>query len=414
MMNNKTLFTLLILSNSYALVAQTNSLTGSPYSVFGLGVQTNSNLAGFSGFGNTGIAYQGGSLLNPYNPAALASIEAKSFLFDIGLNTEISTLSNRSNDERRISSNFSSVAMAFNASGNWGVGFTLVPATNVGYTLLGIEGDIEGSEETFTSNVVGSGGVNKIKLDYGQRILNGLNFGLEASYLFGTIDENENIRLENSGLIITEENMYSGFQLGFGAQYRFNEKVTLGATNKFQSILKGSQNRYVIKSLNTINSIVEDEEDIAIDDFTFPFQFGIGLSTSYVPNLTLNIDYSKKLWSATEQSDAIGDYTDQSTFGVGGEYIPNKNGFKYWQRINYRAGFNYDSGNLEVNDISIDQYKYTLGLGLPIGKGNSMINISYNFINNGVVDGILIEENTHLLNINLTLKDVWFLKRQYD
>lgn len=408
------LFTLLILSNSYALVAQTNSLTGSPYSVFGLGVQTNSNLAGFSGFGNTGIAYQGGSILNPYNPAGLASIEGKSFLFDIGLNTEISTLSDRSDDERRISSNFSSVAMGFNASGKWGVGFTLVPATNVGYTLIGIESDIEGSGESFTSNVIGSGGINEIKLDYGQRIFKGLSLGLEASYLFGSVDENENIRLEDSQLAIAEENMYSGFQLGFGVQYRLNEKLTLGATNKFQSILKGSQNRNVIKSLNTINSIVEDEEDIAIDDFTFPFQFGFGVSTTYIPNLTLNIDYGKKLWSATEQFDAIGDYTDQSTFGIGGEYIPKKNGFKYWQRINYRAGFNYDSGNLEVNDVSIEQYKYTLGLGLPIGKGNSMINISYNFINNGVIDGILIEENTHLLNINLTLKDVWFLRRKYD
>ncbi|MEM7086865.1 MAG: hypothetical protein AAF489_11820 [Bacteroidota bacterium] len=414
MMNNKILGILLMAMSSYQFHAQTNNLTGSPYSVFGLGVQSNSNLAGFSGFGNTGIAYQGKSLINPYNSAALASIQEKSFLFDIGLNAEVSILTDRSDEEPRITSNFSNVAFGFNANGKWGIGFTLTPATNVGYTLIGLQSDIEGSGETFTSNVIGSGGINEIKFDFGHRIFNRLNLGIAAAYLFGSIDESENIRLIDSSLLINEENVYSGFQLGLGMQYNLTEKFTLGATSKFPSVLKGTQNRNVVKSLNTINSLVEDEEDLNIDDFTFPFQFGVGLSTSYFSNLTLNIDYHRKLWDATNQFDAIGKYTDQSIFGIGGEIVPKKNGFKFWQRINYRIGFSYDTGNLEINDTSIEKYKYSLGLGIPMGKGNSMINISYNFINNGVIQGILIEENTHLFNVNLTLSDVWFLKRQYD
>ena len=53
--------------------AQTNN-TSSPYSLFGLGVETNSNVGRNSAMGRTGIALDGFDQLNLYNPASFASI----------------------------------------------------------------------------------------------------------------------------------------------------------------------------------------------------------------------------------------------------------------------------------------------------------------------------------------------------
>ncbi|GAB5400127.1 MAG: membrane protein [Aureisphaera sp.] len=379
-----------------------------------MGVQSNSNLSGFNAFAQTGIAYQEGFVVNPYNPAAASAISIKSFLFDIGMNTEISSVANSSNDERRIAANFSNVAIGFNPSGRWGVGLTLTPATNVGYSLIGIETNIEGSVGNFTSNVLGSGGINKLSLDYGRSLSDKFRAGLSVSYLFGNVEETESIELDDDFLSIDEKSHYNGFQFGIGVQYNPFENLAFGAVMDFPVTLKGIQDRIVLKTLDFSPILVEDETRIEIDSFQLPLEYGLGATSTHIKGLTINADYTRKNWGATNQEDTIGEYVDQDIFGFGMELIPNKRGFSYWQRINYRAGIQYDSGYLKVNDFNVSSYTFSAGIGLPFGKKGSTFNLSYSYANRGQIDGILIEENSHLFNINLTLSDVWFLQRKID
>ena len=99
---------------------------------------------------------------------------------------------------------------------------------------------------------------------------------------------------------------------------------------------------------------------------------------------------------------------------AGLEYLKDPRGRRYTDRMSYRAGFSYDSGFLRVSDVAIDSYQFSLGLGLPLGKSSSSLNISYTRGFQGTVGGILVEENFNLVNINITLSDIWFLKRYYD
>ncbi|MBX2826571.1 MAG: hypothetical protein KTR22_00305 [Flavobacteriaceae bacterium] len=396
------------------VLGQSNNLTGSPYSLFGLGVQSNSNLGGFNAFAKTGIAYREGAVVNPYNPAALSRINEKVFLFDIGLNTEISAVSNNSDDERRIASNFSNIAIGFNPGGKWGLGLTLTPATNVGYALIGIETNIEGSVDNFTSNVLGSGGINEMSLDYGRKLSNKFRAGLNVSYLFGNIEETESVILENDLLTIDEKNHYNGFQFGFGLQYDITDKLSVGAVMDVPVSLNGTLDRNVIKSVDFNPLLVEDVEGLEIDNFDLPLEYGFGVSASYFKGLTMNADFTRKNWGATNQNDNIGEYVDQNILGLGMEWIPSKRGFTYWERVSYRAGFLYDSGYLKISDFNVSSYTFSAGLGLPFGKRGSTLNLSYSYASQGQVDGILIEENAHRININLTLADIWFIKRKID
>ena len=63
--------------------SQSNNLTGSPYSLFGLGVESNSGTGRNSGLGKTGIALDGNYGINLYNPASFATLNSDEFILDL-------------------------------------------------------------------------------------------------------------------------------------------------------------------------------------------------------------------------------------------------------------------------------------------------------------------------------------------
>ncbi|GAA4274505.1 hypothetical protein GCM10022258_38010 [Aquimarina gracilis] len=406
---------MLILLFTGGIYSQTNNLTGSPYSLFGLGVQSNSNIGKNSGLGRSGIALNDPNMINNYNPATFSAISEKSFLLDIGFLGELNTIENSSKDELRLSANFSNLAMAFSLNERSGVGLSIVPFTDVGYSLIGIESNVEGSQDSFISNVTGSGGLNDFKLNYGYRLFDNFRVGVSASYLFGSIRETESVLINTSFLTIEEENYYRGFRFGFGFQFDMNNKYSIGLTTDFPTSLNGTQDRFVNKSLDFVGVIVEDEENLNISNFKLPLEIGFGVSSKPINGFTFNADYKRNFWSFTNQRDDIGRFIDQSLISLGAQYRARERGLKYWQNIEFRAGLNYDSGYLKVNNKVIDNYSFSAGIGLPINRrGTSMLNISFTNGQRGAVEGILIEENFNLININLSLKDIWFRKIKFN
>ncbi len=394
--------------------AQTNN-TSSPYSLFGLGVETSSNVGRNSGLGKSGIALDAFDQLNLYNPASFASIQKQRFIFDFGVFTEFQNISSSDGEETRANSNFSNIAIGFNGNGNYGIGLSLKPATSVGYELIGVQSNVEGSTGQFSTNIVGSGGVNEVRLDYGRKILENLNLGIKFSYLFGNIEESESIIVENSLLGIVEDSYYKGFVLGFGMQYKLADKYNFGLTIDLPTDLTATRDRVVERISNDgAFSILEDSSEVPLNDFSLPLKVGFGFSTKY-KNVLFSADYTSSFWSDTNQSDGISEYVDQNVFALGAEYTKNPVSLKYWERINFRAGFNYNSGFLEVDNEAINSYGLSLGLGLPVGtRLGSYLNISYNVGKRGTTESFLVQDNFSTINLNLTLSGIWFQKRKYN
>ncbi len=412
---NKYFKILVITVCTTTLHSQTNNLTGSPYSLFGLGVQSNSNIGKNSALGNGGIALESKNQINNYNPASFSTIPDKTFLLDIGFLGELNKITNNNKDELRLAANFSNLAFAFSVSDKSGLGLSIVPFTNVGYALIGIESNIEGSQDEFTSNIFGSGGLSDLRLNYGYQLYDNFSLGLRTSFLFGSIKETENILIGDAFLNIDEENYYNGFRFGVGFQYEINPKYAIGFTTDLPTSLNGSQDRFVNKSLDFITTETEDEEGLNIPNFKLPLEIGFGLALKPFDGITLNADYKRNLWGLTDQKDDIGEFVDQSVVSLGAQYRAREQGLKYWQNIEFRAGLNYDSGYLKVNNKVIDNYSFTAGLGLPISRrGTSTLNISYTTGQRGAVEGILIQENFNQININLSLKDIWFKKIKFN
>ncbi|WP_412987327.1 hypothetical protein [Pontimicrobium sp. IMCC45349] len=407
----ETILIVLLLANlgTYVQSQNTNNQTSSPYSYYGLGNINDINTGKTNSLGRSGIAMPSNNSINNLNPASFGSIPLNSFLFDIGVRADKEALTANGFVEPRFNANFSNMAFAFPLSKKSALAITLIPFTNVGYILSGIESEIEGSNDTYVTDVEGSGGLNDIKINYGFSFSEKLRLGVYGSYLFGKIEEQEINYIGDNLLLIEEDNFYNGFRLGLGFQYDINKNISVGSIINFPTSLQGDQEKVV----STLSDTPSNSEE-TLNSFKFPLEFGFGAHIKLKEKLFFNIDYKRNFWEATNQSDYLGDYKNQDFFGAGVEYTPNADKFKFWQRVNYRLGFNLDNGNLLINDKNITNYAFNLGLGLPLNNKKSRINIGYTYGQKGEVLNGLVKENYHTLTINLSLEDLWFVKRKFN
>lgn len=399
----------------WLMTAQTNTITASPYSLFGVGVNTKSNIGINRALGGGGYALHNNNLINNQNPAFYAHIPDNTFLYDIGLTAELSSISSRGREEKRLAGNISSIAIASTLSKRSGFGLTLEPYSDVGYALIGVESNVEGSYETFVSNVFGSGGLNDLKLSYGLSLGHKFNMGMGLSYYFGTIKETQKIQSELNSLFVEDSNKYTGLRVDLGVQGSIVNPLGFGVRIRFPTRLQVSHDRKVSKMVNLIPrpEIVENTQGEDMPDFKLPLEIGGGVV--YTPNSSwsFNMDFSHNFWSATDQEDNIGGFIDQNVVGIGMEYVMDDQSHIYWKRMKFRGGINYDSGYLEVYNRTINGYSIMAGIGIPLSRTKkTTINISYNRGQYGASQGILVKETLNTFNINLSLGDIWFLKRK--
>ena len=180
----------LILATS-SLLAQTNALSNSPYSVFGIGIPNTFTTGKTNALGGAGIALKSDNSLNNLNPASLGAMPLKHFYFDIGYKTQLYSLSQGAGSSKQSNSTFSNLAMAFPVTKKSAVSVVLSPYTNVGYDITGISRSIEGSTSFYTSDVTANGSVNSLDLNYGYNFFDRLRLGVTGSYFFGKTEQTE-------------------------------------------------------------------------------------------------------------------------------------------------------------------------------------------------------------------------------
>lgn len=412
-MTNKTVWAAALLGVCAMGFAQSNNQTNSPYSLFGIGRLNEVNTGITNSLGKSGVALSGESSINNLNPAAVADVPVSSFLFDVGGKGEQNSYSNRLDGQVNTTFNFSNVAFATALNKRSGISVSLSPYSDVGYTLIGRANSIEGSQQIYESYINGSGGLNAITFNYGYKLLPKLNLGVSAARYFGKIDQNEQIALDDDYLSVTASSHYSGYRFSAGGQYRLTDRLTLGAVLTAPSYLKGTQDRTVQKRIDDID-YTETGEAKNIAGFKLPTETAVGLKYSY-KDYTFNADYRRQFWNATGMGDNIGTFVDCSILGVGAQYV-NVTALRpsYLQRFQYRLGATVDNGYLDVDGVRVKNLALTTGVGVPLGSRKSFLNISYSYGQRGVVSTKLIQENYHAFTVNISLEDLWFIRRKFE
>lgn len=383
----------------------------SPYSIYGIGQENLNFFGGLTAMGNTGIAYKSQYTINQTNPASLTSIPENSFLYEVGFNNTLSNKRDKYTSQQDYDFNFTHLAMAFPVNNYWRMSLGVVPYSKVSYQIDIVQ-PIEGGTGNYLTNVIGSGGINKIFWGHGFKLKNNFSVGVEIDGLFGSISQEQWILLGTNSAYLNDKNVYFSLGLNAGIQYSLNSlmgaKTTLGATVSLPTTLRAAEASIGAKA----NAIISTEFNQNADDFDLPLKFGVGISSQINKNLLLNVDYRKNYWNNINQSNNASSYRDQSIYGIGIEFKPSSELTSYWNKVKYRAGANYDSGYLNISNQKIDTYGFSLGLGFPTSKNrfSSTINLNYSYGKEGTTNRGLIQDNFHKLSINFSFLGSWFQK----
>jgi hypothetical protein len=374
--------------------------------------------------GGIGVSNSNGIYANAINPALLARNHYT--VFEVGVNTELKTLQDYRQKQQVFGGNYESLKLTLPISNRWTVSVGIRPHSAVNYTtksyrrlnLLGVDSLIYGYE--------GKGSVTKLSLSNGVRIGKEFYVGLEANYLFGTVNRNVSTQNMSDGqfykIQLENLNSYSGFSFKAGFAYRKSLKndyfLNAGATMDLTSTMSATQlNRFAIMDLSGMNVI---NADTLRNTYTFsqnlPVTTRLGVSLEKIANWMVGIDYSQTDWSKVDNN--LGRSTKQlpvsNKWSVGGEYTPDFTSVSnYFKRITYRFGLSYSKTPYDFSangNYSIDK-NMSVGIAFPL-RNLSYFNVAYQVGIRGVLADNGMEEQYHRISIGLTLSDLWFQKQK--
>ena len=254
--------------------------------------------------------------------------------------------------------------------------------------------------------------------------------GANLTYSFGLLNRNSVVYFLD-GYDYYQIEQYktlrvSDFSFDFGAQaiipVSSDKKIIVGAVLENNPKYNATSSDIILKTLSyeNIASTQDTLNPNSIDEIKgfveFPVSYGIGLSYVKDNVLEINADYFHQSWGKAkffgENSTFL---TDLNKFAFGAEWVPDKFSIRsYLSRVSYRAGVSYKQTYLKFDNQQINDYGITFGVGLPIYRSNSTINVSVEFGRRGTTNNNLVLENYTKLNMSVNLYDLWFIKRKFD
>jgi len=418
----------LTLTLSYAQV-------GSPYSQYGLGDNSYKGFEQSKAMGGIGFGLRSKYQLNNLNPASYSTLDSMSVIYAIGFNAGYNHIESTIDNVDKKDVQFGYFALGFRINRFWSSSFGLSPVSKVNYTYKTTENSNEHGRIDYYLH--GSGGLNKIYWGNAFTIKKKLFLGINLSYVFGPINRTSTVvfaddwvNLDNTKMNI-QVNTYD-FSLDYGIQYKFDLKnksnIILGAVfaNKINlktngKILAGTTRNSANLEENHYEKIFTGElESIAIDssgikgEISLPTTFGFGFTYTKDNKFLIGSDIHFRKWSSIEDDFTNVEYRDRISLRAGAEYTPNYNsGNHYFQRVRYRLGGHYTMNHIVVKDVGINEYGVSFGFGLPLRNTNTSFNISCELGQRGTLEQNLLRETYAIISLNISLSDIWFVKRKF-
>ena len=424
----KRILVVFLVFTSVILSAQRNN--SSPYSFFGIGEDFTPKTVEQESMGGIGVAMKDSHYLNFVNPAANADLRMATYA--IGGSTTFLTLKENQGSQSGNSTGLNYISLGFPIGDKAGVVLGLQPSSSVGYALTkeGFEGDniIDITRST------GEGGTSRLYGSFGMYAFKGFSAGIEAAFLFGTINNSTLNQQANVSLATKykEETTLRGSEFKIGLQYttKLKNKVQLnsGIAVKLSNTVtqRGTKELYTLSFGGTGFEIPRDTLYARSfkRDVNNPLKtivgFGLGKENKWY--VGVNSEFQKALALSGDFQSTSFKYENAIRTSIGGFYIPKINSISsYWDRVTYRAGLRIEKTGLLVdgsglgnNFSSINDFGINVGLGLPMPRQLSSLNLGFEYGQRGTMNNNLIQENYFNVRLSLSLNSNWFQKREID
>jgi len=396
----------------------------SPYSRFGIGDLSDNNNAWNLSMGGAGIAFRSPYHINYGNPASYTAFDSLSFIFEGGFNLDMIKLTSTLQTENR---NFASVGyMVFGMPVTkwWRTSLGLVPYSKIGYNIAS-----PGSSENIRISRIysGTGGINRFYWGNAFKILKNLSIGVNASYLFGSMNRTSyviypdslffaNYKFENH---ITMNDLYFNFGVQYTAKFKNDFKMTIGGVFANQSKMAAKTDMLANTFFygSDFSEMVKDTIAYAENyggNIVIPLMFGLGLNFEKTDNWTVGADFKWQNWEKFRAFNLTDSLVNSYSVNVGAEFVPDINSYSnYLKRVRYRLGFLYNSNYLELFGKRLDEYAFTLGFGTPVRGMKTALNVSLQIGTRGTTEANLIRETYFRFTIGFSINERWFVKRKY-
>ena len=363
--------------------------------------------------------------LNILNPASLGKLKMTNF--NIGGNQKFTTLKTSEEEAKGSTTTLDYLAVGL-PMGKLAMSFGLMPYSSVGYKT--------GFTDYTTAEIgegryEGSGGINRGFVAAGYQITDKLSLGIDVNYNFGKITT-EAIEItsdepDHYDSMETNETNLKGLGVNLGASYTTKLKndleLTSGLTYSPEINLSSENNRRISSIKFNSNGQVAGERDVIESNtnglgIKLPSKLTIGAGLGKPRKWFAGIDIStigtNKLNNRTFNNSET-DFKSATRVALGGFYIPKYNSLtNYGSRVTYRAGMRYENTGLVIRNEDINEFGISFGVGLPVGRKLSNVNIGFEYGSRGTTSSNLVKENFINLNISLSLNDKWFQKRKID
>ena len=406
----------------------------SPYSIYGIGDISKQGTAFNKSMGGVGVATRNRRFINYLNPAAVTARDSLSFMADFGLAQSNNVFRQGDLKSAHNTFNIYNFVMSFPIyrSSAFMVGIT--PFSDMGYDFSSVETDpdIIGNTGNISYDSFGTGSVYQLFAGAGVTFWKRLSLGAEFIYYFGNLDKvtnmdysNSSYRSVNSGSDLMVRGVTGKFGLQYEQKIAGDVSVTVGATYRLGSGMKGEATNYRYANQSGVTDTLKyDAVGLKGAGVRFADELGVGIAVKGGEKWMAEVDYLRSDWrksgfDATQGFGVSGDSKFSSTvsqsFRAGFEIVPNRNDIRYYfRRCTYRAGLYYDQAYYKLDGANVNTMGVTLGITLPVFRLYNGLTLGVDFGQKAHSRNNMIRERYAMFVIGFNIHDIWFRKVQYN
>ncbi len=409
----------LVFAASFCGNAYAQARINSPYSMFGPGELKGNELFRNMGLGGVAQGFRSNTTINYINPASYTAMDSLSFVFDATVFSHLYQQKQADQEQITTYSSLGNFNFAFPVTRWWSVAAGILPYSQVGYRISDSDQQV-GMVNYFYE---GNGGINQVYLGHGFKLFNGLSAGINVAYLFGKSEELKTARSDSIGFFRTiwsYTDDIDGLLLTYGLQYDQtlgqNSNIILGATYSNQTSLNITRNQHILRDLpgvynrmDTINVISGGTGTMKI-----PQSFGTGVFIKINNQWSGGVDYQSQSWSEFSSYGTQQSLNDSWQVRFGMIHKPSIETYStFLSRWEYRAGFRFGQSFLNYGNADFSEFGISFGVGLPLRRSLSAVNIGFEYSGRSAGNEDLISENFFRFNLGVNIYERWFVRRKF-
>ncbi|MGD0709646.1 MAG: hypothetical protein ABR968_00545 [Bacteroidales bacterium] len=413
----------------------------SPYSRYGIGdLQSNQSIRNIS-MGGISYGFRDSSMVNYANPASYTAFDTLSFVFETGVSTQFDQLQTIGTKQYANYTSLANLVFGFHITRWWGASIGVLPFSSMGYNITDYQTQQNSGE--IKTQYQGSGGLNQFYFGNAFKLSKSFSVGLNTSYIYGTLNNIRTVSYPNDinalDVQLVNSTQVHDFMFNYGLQYEKRFKIRnnkKAITNKYKFAIgfvynasthlaaKQDSFAYGFFTTTTGAQIIKDTNVNSSNTkgkIILPQAFGGGITLrkEEIPGKTdswlIGFDYHTQNWANFSDFGVKDSLKNCMSASIGMEYTPKSGTMaNYFRRIHYRIGARYDKTYLELHNSQLSEYAVGFGLGLPLRRSKTSVNLGVELGQRGTINNELVKEDFIQVVLSLSDYEFWFIKHHFE